>query len=399
MLETVVAAPPDPILGLTDAFRRDPNPDKVNLGVGVYQDDEGRTPVLKAVKAAEAALLAAEDSKGYLPIEGDGTYGARVQELLFDGLPAAPGDRARTAHAPGGTGALRVAADFFRSAFPKSSAWISAPTWPNHRGILAAAGLPVKEYPYYDAAGRGLDAALWLDALARIPAGDLVVLHLCCHNPTGSDPDAAQWKEAAAIARRAGWLPLIDAAYVGFGDGIEADRAPLGAFLEQGVDLLVASSFSKNMGLYRERVGALTLVAATPEAAAAAFSQVKRTVRALYSNPPAHGGLVAARLLSDRLLRATWRTELDAMCARIHGVRAGFVERLRARQAPTDFGFIARQKGIFSFSGLTRAQVDWLREKKSIYATGDGRINVAGMTRHNIDYVCDAIVDALRSAR
>ena len=395
MFEQVSAAPPDPILGLTEAFKTDPRPEKVNLGVGVFQDDEGRTPVLKAVKAAEAALLAAEKTKNYFPIAGEPEFGRKVEEFLF-GEAAVPG--ARTAQTPGGTGALRVAADFFAEISQSRRVWLSDPTWPNHRGVFGAPGLAIQPYPYYDAARRSVNAGALADALDKVPAGDAVVLHLCCHNPTGADLDAEQWKTVSEIAARRGWLPIFDAAYIGFGDSLEADRAPLRPFLDAGVERLIATSFSKNFGLYRERAGALTLVAPA-HAADAVFSRIKRVIRVLYSNPPAHGGQIVQTILSDALLRQVWRDELNGMCARIHAMRARFAEGMARRAPDRDFAFIRAQRGMFSFSGISAAHVAWLRSERAIYMTGDGRINVAGLTPQNLDYVCDAVAAALRTER
>ena len=396
MFESIAPAPPDPILGLTEAFKSDPRPGKVNLGVGVFQDDEGKTPVLPSVKAAEAAVLAAETTKSYLPIAGDPEFAKLVEGLFFEGCPALVEGRLRTAYAPGGTGALRVGADFLAGQRPGAGAWISAPSWPNHKGLFAAAGFRVQEYPYYDPARQGLNFERMLETLRRVPAGDVVVLHLCCHNPTGSDLDAAQWKEIAACAAAAGWLPFVDGAYVGFGDGLEPDRAPLAVLLEAGVEFLLAGSFSKNMGLYRERAGALTLAARDAKAAEACFSHVKRTIRVLFSNAVGHTSLTVARVLGDRMLRTLWLAELTAMRERIHGVRRRFAAGLAERVPGADFSFITRQRGMFSFSGLTPAQVEFLRAEQCIYMTGDGRINVAGLTAKNLDYVCDAVAAAVR---
>jgi aspartate/tyrosine/aromatic aminotransferase len=400
VFESFSPAPPDPILGLTEAFKADPNPAKVNLGVGVYQDENGRTPVLPSVKAAEAALLGAETTKSYLPIAGDPDYARRVEALVFGAeRESALRGRARTAYAPGGTGALRVGADLVAdSAGRGRGAWISAPTWPNHRGLFAAAGFEVREVPYFDPATSSLRRDAFLDALRTIPAGDVVVLHAGCHNPTGVDPDAAVWREVVAIAAERGWLPFVDSAYLGFGDGLEADAAPLRMMFDAGVEFMASISFSKNMGLYRDRVGALTVVAKDPKAADVVFSRIKKTIRVLYSNPAAHGPLTAAMVLSDRMLRAMWDAELAAMRTRLHAVRAAFADGLAARVKDRGFDFIRAQRGMFSFTGLTPAQVAFLRETKSIYMTADGRANVVGLLPGNIDLVCDAIAESLRAA-
>jgi aspartate/tyrosine/aromatic aminotransferase len=398
MFEQVQPAPPDPILGLTDAWKADPNPAKVNLGVGIYQNAAGQSPVLDSVKAAEAALLAAERTKNYLPISGDPEFGRLVERLLFRGSEAEVNDRACTAHTPGGTGALRVGADFLRDAGAGPVAWLSAPTWANHRGVFAAAGFTLRDYPYYDPAARNVDAPAWLDALRRIPRGEVVVLHAACHNPSGADPDAALWTAVAEIAAKAGWIPFLDNAYLGFGRGLDEDRIAFGAFLRAGVEFLAATSFSKNMGLYRERVGALTVVCPSTQARDAVASRVKKVVRVLYSNPPSHGGEVARRILSDPVLEVFWLRELDAMRERILGMREAFVRGMTARSVPADFSFVARQSGMFSLLGLSADQVAWLKARKSLYMTSDGRINVAGLTATNLDVVCDALADCLRSA-
>ncbi len=397
MFEHVVPAPADSILGLTEAFRADPNPDKVNLGVGVYRDDEGRTPVLRAVKAAEAALLADEPSKSYLPIAGDPAFAEQVEALVFGDTGVHGSGRAATAHTPGGTGALRMGADLLHAVGATGAAWLSRPTWANHKGIFAGAGFPLREYAYYDPGTRAVAFDRMLADLRGVPAGDVVVLHACCHNPSGADLAPEQWEQVAAVAAERGWMPFVDAAYLGFGDGLEADRAALRALAASGAEFLLAVSFSKNLSLYRERTGALSLVARTPEAARAAFTHLQRVVRVTYSNPPAHGGLVASRVLGDAVLRAMWNDELQAMCARIHDVRGRLADGLSAAGAGTDFSFVRAQQGIFSFSGLSDAQVEWLRAEKSIYIVGGGRINVAGVTSRNIDYVCASVAEAVRT--
>jgi aspartate/tyrosine/aromatic aminotransferase len=390
-------APPDAILGLTEAFKADPRPGKVNLGVGVYMDDQGRTPVLASVKEAERRLLEKETTKSYLPIEGSPAYARGVQGLLFGTDCAAVAEgRVKTAQAPGGTGALRVGADFIRKLRPGARVSISDPTWANHRGIFAAAGLPVSDYPYYRDSLRGVDFPALRAALEQKSADDVVVLHVCCHNPTGADLAAGQWKELAGIAADRGWTPFFDFAYQGFGESLEADRAPLLDFLAAGVPFFVSSSFSKNFGLYNERVGALTLVAGSAADADASFSHVKTVVRVNYSNPSAHGGAVAAEILGDPALRAKWVDELDGMRRRIRALRSGLVHGLRERGVTQDFSFIERQRGMFSFSGLNDEQVAWLRERKGIYVVKGGRMNVAGIRADNLDVVCDALAEMLR---
>lgn len=396
MFDQIPAAPPDAILGLTDAFKSDANARKVNLSVGVYQNEKGATVTLRAVSRAEARLLEQSSSKSYMPISGDAGYTGHVRKLLFgEGHAVLTEERAVTAHTPGGTGGLRVGADLIHAHFPKAAIWTSAPTWANHKAIFEAAGVATRDYPYYDAATRACDFDALLDALNRVPAGDFVLLHVCCHNPTGVDLDAAQWQAVADCAAAKGWIPFLDFAYQGFGDGIEADRAPVMRLGDAGVEFLISSSYSKNFGLYCERTGAFTLVAANRQAAQHAFSQVKRVVRANYSNPPAHGGHIVRTILDDAELAALWREELTAMRERIRSVRQDLVAGLAARGVAQDFSYINDQKGMFSFSGLNDAQVAALRETYSIYIVKGGRINVAGLTPDNLNYVCDAIAQVL----
>lgn len=397
MWQNIPAAPADSILGLTDAFRKDPNPDKVNLGVGVYKDEAGKTPILECVKIAEKLLLEQESTKSYLPISGDPRFAVRVQELLFgESSEVISSGRAATAHAPGGTGALRVGGDLLKKFRPDAKVWISRPTWANHKGVFTTAGFPLGEYAYYDATTKGLDFAGMVADLHKVPAGDIVLLHACCHNPSGVDLNAEQWQQVAAIGREKRWTAFLDFAYQGFGEGLEADRAGIEAFAAIGVDFFVASSYSKNFGLYNERTGAITVVSPTADEAAVAMSHLKSTIRVIYSNPPAHGGLVVATILSDAGLRAHWLEELAAMRDRIKAMRTALVEGLAERKVPGDFSFIAGQRGMFSFSGLSDEVVQWLRSEKSIYVVAGGRINLAGLTRANIAYVCDAIAQATK---
>lgn len=396
MFENLEMAPPDAILGLTDAFKNDPAPHKINLGVGVYKDEKNATPVLASVKKAEERLLQSEASKTYLGIPGSPAYGACVRDLLFGAdHEIITSGRAQTAQTPGGTGALRVAADFIQKNLPGASVWLSNPTWANHNAIFADAGLAVKTYPYYDGANKCLDFDAMTAALAAVPAGDVVLFHGCCHNPSGMDPDQEQWGALAALTAEKGHLPLFDFAYQGFGTGLDEDAAGLRQFCTPGRELLICSSFSKNFGLYNERVGALTLVGATAEGADCAFSHVKKAIRSNYSNPPSHGGSVVTAILSDPELRALWIEELTAMRTRIRSMREGFVQTLKDKGVAQDFSFIAGQNGMFSFSGLNPDQVKTLKEKYAIYIVGSGRINVAGMTPDNMGPLCDAIASVL----
>lgn len=396
MFEKITAAPADPILGLTDIFRADTRPNKINLGIGVYKDETGKTPVLTSVKKAEQYLLENEATKNYLGIEGIPEFAFYTQELLFGKQsPIISSKRARTAQTPGGTGALRVAADFIANQTAAKRIWISNPSWPNHKNVFAAVGLEVLEYDYYDAANHSLDFAGLLNSLKQARAGDVVLFHGCCHNPTGIDPTQQQWTELAELSAANGWLPLFDFAYQGFAKGLEEDAQGLRIFAAKHQELLVASSYSKNFGLYNERVGACTLVAADAETADRAFSQVKAAIRANYSNPPAHGASVVATILGNEALRAIWEQELTDMRQRIHRMRQLFVNTLQEKGAEQDFSFIINQNGMFSFSGLTKEQVLRLRDEFGVYAVNSGRVNVAGMTPDNMAPLCEAIVAVL----
>jgi aspartate/tyrosine/aromatic aminotransferase len=397
MFDTIVAAPPDPILGLTEAFKKDPNPKKVNLGVGVYKDAKGQTPVLASVKTAEERILRTENTKNYLPIDGQPEFDRATQELLFgQGHAVLAEHRAVTAQAPGGTGALRVAADFVASTLGKRTVWLSDPTWPNHPGVFNAAGLAVANYPYFDKATNSVNVDGMLDALRSAAAGDVVVLHGCCHNPTGVDLELAQWQAVGQVLADRKLLPLVDFAYQGFAMGLEEDAAGLHALADACDSMLVASSYSKNFGLYNERVGALTLIAPDQGQADTALSHIKRVARSNYSNPPAHGAAAVAAVLGDPQLRSQWEQEVAAMRDRINGMRHLFVETLHEKGVDRDFTFIARQRGMFSFSGLNGDQVKALRDRYAIYIVGSGRISVAGMTEDNMDYLCSAIADVLK---
>ena len=397
MFEKMEMAPADPILGLNEAFAKDANPNKINLGVGVYKDSEGWTPIFESVKKAEERLLADEDTKDYLSITGLPNYNTAVQELLWGAdHEIVTNGRAGTVQTPGGTGALRVAADFIHQHLPNATVWLSDPTWANHPKVFQSAGVATKTYRYYNPEIFGLDFDALIEDLAKIPAGDVVLLHGCCHNPTGVDPSDEQWEKIGDVLEKGGVLPLIDFAYHGLGDGLAEDAAGLLALSRPGCELFVATSYSKNFGLYRERIGALTVVAANAEATEKAMSHVKICVRTNYSNPPAHGAQIVATVLGDPALRAQWEGEVKGMRDRINGMRKRFVDGLESRGVRRDFSFIARQHGMFSFSGLTPEQVADLRENHSIYIVGSGRINVAGITDANIDPLCDAIAEVLK---
>ncbi|MGN2499119.1 amino acid aminotransferase [Serratia nevei] len=396
MFEKITAAPADPILGLTDIFRADARPNKINLGIGVYKDETGKTPVLTSVKKAEQYLLENETTKNYLGIEGIPAFASCTQALLFGKeSPIVADRRARTAQTPGGTGGLRVAADFIANQTSAKRIWISNPSWPNHKNVFSAVGLEVLEYAYYDATNHALDFDGLLNSLKLAQAGDVVLFHGCCHNPTGIDPTAEQWAKLAELSVANGWLPLFDFAYQGFANGLEEDAQGLRIFAAKHQELIVASSYSKNFGLYNERVGACTIVAADAETADRAFSQVKAAIRANYSNPPSHGAAVVATILGNDALRAMWEQELTDMRQRIHRMRQLFVNTLQEKGAQQDFSFIIQQNGMFSFSGLTKEQVLRLREEFGVYAVNSGRVNVAGMTPDNMAPLCEAIVAVL----
>jgi len=396
MFESIQPAPADPILGLTEAFRADPNPKKINLSVGVYQDASGQTPVLESIQRAAHKVVEKQASKSYLPIPGSPAYAAAVQKLMFGAEhEAVAAGRVATSHTPGGTGALRVAADLIHQNLPKSTIWLTQPTWPNHPPIFAAAGVPIKTVPYFDATTNGLAWDAFFAAVNQLPAGDVLLLHACCHNPTGIDPTPEQWTQLADAIQLRGILPLLDFAYQGFADGLEADALGLKTLTRPGAELIVCSSFSKNFGLYCERVGALSIVAADKKAADAVQSQVKVAIRANYSNPPAHGGELVVTVLSDPELEKLWRSEVDQMRDRINGMRKLLVETLKAKGVKGDYSFITRQRGMFSFSGLTPEHVEALKRKHAIYVVGSGRINVAGITKDNVGPLCEAIADVV----
>ncbi|EKO3913307.1 aspartate/tyrosine/aromatic aminotransferase [Vibrio metschnikovii] len=392
MFEKVVAAPADPILGLTEEFKSDPRTDKINLGVGIYKNEAGQTPVLATVKKAEAALLESEKTKSYLTIEGTAEYGLAVQKLLFgEQADIINAQRAKTAQAPGGTGALRVAGEFIKRQLGDVKVWISNPTWANHHSVFGAAGLETTEYTYYNAEKKDKDFPAMLADLEQASAGDVVLLHGCCHNPTGIDPTLEEWEILAKLVAEKGLLPLFDFAYQGFAKGVEEDAAGLRIFAQYNPEILVASSFSKNFGLYNERVGAFTLVAASADVANTAFSQVKAIIRSIYSNPPAHGAAVVTYILQNPALRAEWEAEVAEMRERIQEMRELFVTRLQEIGVNADFSFIERQNGMFSFSGLNKQQVQRLKEEFGIYIVGSGRISVAGMTKNNMSPLCEGI--------
>ncbi|MEH0665815.1 aspartate/tyrosine/aromatic aminotransferase [Vibrio scophthalmi] len=396
MFEKVVAAPADPILGLTEEFKKDPRAEKINLGVGIYKNEQGETPVLATVKKAEAALVETEKTKSYLTIEGTAEYGLAVQKLLFgEQSDIVMNKLAKTAQAPGGTGALRVAGEFIKRQLGDVKIWISNPTWANHNGVFTAAGIETAQYSYYNAETKDKDFAAMLADLDNASAGDVVLLHGCCHNPTGIDPTLEEWEALAKLVAEKQLLPLFDFAYQGFAKGVEEDAEGLRIFAQYNKEILVASSFSKNFGLYNERVGAFTLVAQTEQIAETAFSQVKAIIRSIYSNPPAHGSAVVTHILGNAELRAEWEAEVKEMRDRIQAMRELFVATLKEQGVDADFSFIERQNGMFSFSGLSKEQVARLKDEFAIYIVGSGRISVAGMTRSNMLPLCQGIAAVL----
>jgi len=397
LLATIELAPRDPILGVTEAFNADPNPRKVNLGVGVYCDDTGKVPLLECVRQAEREMTEKASPRSYLPIDGIPAYDREVRAMLFGAeSDAIRAGRAVTVQALGGTGALKVGADFLRRFAPGAQVWISDPSWENHRALFEGAGFTVNTYPYYDPATRGLDFAGMRAKLETLAAGSIVLLHACCHNPTGVDPTPAQWDEIIGVVRARGLVPFADLAYQGFGDGLDADGAMVRKLAATPGPLLVSSSFSKSFSLYGERVGALSVVAGDKDEAGRVLSQLKRLIRANYSNPPTHGGQIVTTVLCSPELRALWEAELATMRDRIKLMRATLVELLHERVPGADLRFMLAQRGMFSYSGLTKAQVQTLREEFSVYAIDTGRICVAALNSRNIGDVAAAVANVIR---
>jgi len=392
LFSNVELAPRDPILGLNEQFAADTNPRKVNLGVGMYYDDTGRLPLLQCVAAAEQAMTEAHAARGYLPIDGIAAYDQAAQRLAFgDASPAVTERRIATVQALGGTGALKVAADFLKRLRPDAGVLISDPSWENHRALFTQAGFAVATYPYYDAESRGVRFAAMLAALNAAAPGTVVVLHACCHNPTGCDLEAGQWSQVIASARARGWIPVLDMAYQGFGEGLDADAAAVRRFVEAGIDCFVATSFSKSFSLYGERVGALSVVCSDAQQAQRVLSQLKVLIRTNYSNPPTHGAKAVSAVLADAKLRAQWEAELAQMRERIQRMRGALIERLKAAGVEHDMSFIAQQRGMFSYSGLSAAQMGRLRSEFGIYGVDSGRICVAALNEDNIEYVARAM--------
>lgn len=396
LFAAVEMAPRDPILGLNEQFNADPNPAKVNLGVGVYYDENGKLPLLRCVAAAEKALIEQAKPKGYLPIDGIAAYDKAVQDLVFGsqgeaGQALVASGRVATVQALGGTGGLKVGADFLKRLNPGAKVLISDPSWENHRALFTNAGFTVEAYPYYDAAARGINVAGMLAALNAAPAGTVVVLHACCHNPTGYDLTPAQWQEVVNTVKARSLVAFLDMAYQGFGEGIAQDGAVVGQFMAAGLDFFVSTSFSKSFSMYGERVGALSVVCASKEEASRVLSQLKIVIRTNYSNPPTFGAQVVATVLNTPALRQQWEDELGQMRVRIKAMREQLVAKLKAAGVPGDLSFITRQKGMFSYSGLNKAQMERLRGEFGIYGVDSGRICVAALNGRNLDAVAAAI--------
>ena len=392
----VEMAPHDPILGVTETYHADQNPNKVNLGVGVYTDDEGKVPVLDCVRRAELQMCEAASPRNYLPIDGLKSYDRAVQELVF-GLenPALKEGRVVTVQALGGTGGLKLGADLIRRVNPDADIWISDPSWENHRALFEYAGYRVNAYPYYDPASHGVNFDAMMDGVENIPEGSVLLLHACCHNPTGVDLREDQWERVMQAVNKRGLIPFLDLAYQGFADGLDADAAAVRRFSTACPVVFVSSSFSKSLSLYGERVGALSIVTQDAAEVGKVLSQVKRVIRTNYSNPPTHGGQAVATVLTTPDLRAQWEEELCQMRDRIKSMRRHLVEKIRAIRADFDFHFVVEQRGMFSYSGLTREQVRRLREEYSVYAIDSGRICVAALNSRNVDYVAKAVASVL----
>jgi aromatic-amino-acid transaminase len=397
LFHAVEMAPRDPILGLTEQFVADTNPKKVNLGVGVYYDDNGKLPLLQCVQKAEEKMMAAHAARGYLPIDGIAAYDAAIKSLVFGAdSEAVKSKRVATVQALGGTGGLKIGADFLYKLNPDAKVLISDPSWENHRGIFRDAGFEVATYPYYDAEKRGINFDGMLTALNTAPAGTILVLHACCHNPTGYDLTPAQWDQVVAAVKARKLVAFLDMAYQGFAQGIAEDGLAVQKFLASGEDFFVSTSFSKSLSLYGERVGALSVLCQNTEEATRVLSQLKIVIRTNYSNPPTHGGQVAATILNTPELRALWEQELAGMRVRIKQMRTAIVEKLKAAGVQRDFSFIAQQVGMFSYSGLSKEQMLRLRNEFGVYGIDSGRICVAALNSKNIDYVAECIAKVVQ---
>lgn len=396
MFERLEAIISDPILRLMAAYRADPDPRKVDLGIGVFRDDHGHTPVLPSVRQAESAVLKAQDTKSYVGSAGNPGYNQAMEQLVFGpGHAALDGKRVRTIQTPGGCGALRLGAEMVRMVAPEAVVHVSTPTWANHGPLISGSGLKLEHYPYFDAATGGVQFAAMRSALERLPPGAVVLLHASCHNPTGADLSQEEWRELLALVKRRALLPFIDMAYQGLGDGLDADAFAVRLFAAELPEMLCAVSCSKNFGVYRERVGALHLVSGAPAAADAAFSHMVRLARGIWSMPPDHGAAIVHKILEEPALRAQWLEEVSGMRRRIQGLRHDVVQQLKVHCPQRDFSFIARQHGMFSFFGITVAQVHALRERHHVYMTDDSRMNIAGLRQENLEYFARAVAQVL----
>jgi aspartate aminotransferase len=398
MLEHLERLPTDPILGLMAAFRADTNPHKVDLGVGVYRDDHGDTPVLQAVRRAEQAVLARQTTKSYVAPAGNAGFNQAIEQLVLgEGHTALKSNRVRSIQAPGGCGALRVGAELIRAASPASAVYVSTPTWANHVPLLTGSGLKLERYPYYDPATGGAQFEAMMATLDRLPARAVVLLHASCHNPTGADLSQPQWRELLALLERRQLLPFIDLAYQGLGSGLAQDAYGIRLLAAELPEVAFAVSCSKNFGLYRERTGCFCLVSESATAGDAALSQLVRIARSIYSMPPDHGAAIVYEILGDAALREQWTEELGGMRKRINGLRHTLVKHLAKAHPKRDFGFIATQQGMFSFLGIDPAQVHQLRERHHVYMTDDSRINIAGLRADNLEYFAQAVAQVLRT--
>lgn len=396
MFSHLTPTPIDPILGLMAEYQKDTNPRKVDLGVGVYKDEAGHTAVLSCVKKAEAFRLENETTKTYIGMAGDLGYLTQIEKLIFASeRPALLANRVRTVQTPGGTGALRVAAEFIKRCNKDATVWVTTPTWANHIGLFQAAGLTVKEYPYYDYANKGLLFDEMMATLANVNPGDVVLVHACCHNPSGMDLNQAQWQQFAALAKDKGFTPLVDSAYQGFGAGLEQDAYGIRLLADTVDEMIVCSSCSKNFGLYRERIGSCSVVSGDSKVADVSNSVLLAVVRSIYSMPPAHGAAIVNCILSSEELTAQWHQELAEMRDRINNYRQLIVERLNAKQTKMDFSFITRQHGMFSFLGINKEQIDTLKHDYSIYMVGSSRVSIAGVNSNNIEYFTDSVAEVL----
>ena len=396
MFENLKPVAIDPILGLMVAFKADNRAEKIDLGVGVYQDDRGRTPVMASVKEAESRLMELETTKSYQGMAGDPDYNQRMMELLLgkDHSILSTG-RVKSIQAPGGSGALRVGAEVIRRARPESKLWVGMPTWPNHIPLLGSAGFDIKQYPYYDVDARQVDTDKMMEALRQVPVGDLVLLHGCCHNPTGADLTNEQWDSIADLALERGFIPFIDTAYQGLGNGLDEDAYGMRMMAERLPEVIIASSCSKNFGLYRERTGSITFIAETSEQADIVVSQAMSTARSIYSMPPAHGALLVSMVLGDPQLRSQWEAELEGVRLRIKSMRNLLCDSLENNAAGMDFSHIKRQNGMFSFLGITTPQLERLRTEFGIYIVSSTRINLAGVNSNNIEYLTQSLLTVL----